>query len=55
MNSKYKLCVDKGEAVNYIISEYCKLAQMEYKNRVDKKVSTEDCARGYTSRAYPRK
>ena len=34
-NSKCKLCGDRDEAINHIISEYSKLAQKEYKTRHD--------------------
>ena len=30
-NSKCRLCGDRDETISYIISECCKLAQMEYK------------------------
>ena len=32
-NSKCRLCVDRDETINHIISECCKLAQKEYKTR----------------------
>ena len=31
-NSKYRLCVDRDETINYIISECSKLGRKEYKN-----------------------
>ena len=34
-NSKYRLCGDRDETINYIISECSKLAQKEYKTRHD--------------------
>ena len=34
-NSKCRLCGDWDETINHIISEYSKLAQMEYKTRHD--------------------
>ena len=34
-NSEYRLCGDRDETINHIISECCKLAQMEYKTRHD--------------------
>ena len=34
-NSKFKLCEDKDETINYIINECSKLAQKEYKTRHD--------------------
>ena len=34
-NSKYRLCSDRDETVNLIISECSKLAQKEYKTRHD--------------------
>ena len=34
-NSKYRLCGDKDETINHIISECSKLAQREYKTRHD--------------------
>ena len=34
-NSKCRLCGDKDEAINHIISEYRKLVQKEYKTRHD--------------------
>ena len=34
-NSKCRLCGDRDETINHIISEYSKLAQKEYKNRHD--------------------
>ena len=34
-NSKYRLCGDRDETVNHIISECSKLAQKEHKNRQD--------------------
>ena len=34
-NSKYRLCSDRYETINHIISECSKLAQMEYKARHD--------------------
>ena len=35
-NSKYKLCGDRDETINHIISECSKLAQREYKARHDR-------------------
>ena len=35
-NSKCRLCGDRDEMINHIISEYWKLAQNEYKTRHDK-------------------
>ena len=35
MNSKCKLCGDREEIINRIISEWSKLAQKEYKTRND--------------------
>ena len=34
-NSKCRLCDDRDETINHIISECCKLAQKEYKTRHD--------------------
>ena len=34
-NSKCRLCGDRDETINHIISEYSKLAQKEYKARHD--------------------
>ena len=34
-NSKYRLCGDRDETINHIISECSKLAQKEYKARHD--------------------
>ena len=34
-DSKYRLCGDRGETINHIISECSKLAQKEYKTRHD--------------------
>ena len=34
-NSKCILCGDRGETINHIISECCKLVQKEYKTRHD--------------------
>ena len=34
-NSKCRLCGDRDETINHIISECCKLAQKEYKARHD--------------------
>ena len=34
-NSKYRICRDRDEAVNYIISKCSKLAQKEYEMRYD--------------------
>ena len=34
-NNKCRLCVDRDETINHIISERCKLAQKEYKTRHD--------------------
>ena len=34
-NSKCKLCSDRDETINHIISEFSKLAQKEYKPRHD--------------------
>ena len=34
-NSKCRLCVDRDETINHIISECSKLAQKEYKTRHD--------------------
>ena len=34
-NSKYRLCGDRDETINHIISECSKLAQKEYKKRHD--------------------
>ena len=34
-NSRCRLCGDKDEAINHIISEYSKFAQKEYKTRHD--------------------
>ena len=32
-NSRYRLCGNRGEMINYIISECSKLAQKEYKTK----------------------
>ena len=45
-NSKCRLCGDRKETINYIISEYSKLVQKEYKTRhdwVDKVIHWELC------------
>ena len=45
-NSKCRLCGERDETVNHIISEFCKLAQKEYKTRhdwVDKVIHWEMC------------
>ena len=34
-NSKCRLYGDRDETINHIMSEYCKLAQKEYKTRHD--------------------
>ena len=34
-NSKHMLCGDRDETINYIISEYSKLAENKYKTRHD--------------------
>ena len=34
-NSKCRLCGDKDETINHIISERCKLARKKYKTRHD--------------------
>ena len=34
-NSKYRLCGDRDETINHIISECSKLAHREYKTRFD--------------------
>ena len=34
-NSRYRLCGDRDEMINYIISECSKLAQREYKTRYE--------------------
>ena len=34
-NSKCRLCVERDETINHIISECCKLAQKVYKTRHD--------------------
>ena len=34
-NSKCRLCGDRDETINHIISERCKLAQEEYKTRLE--------------------
>ena len=34
-NSKCRLCSDRDETINHIISECCKLAQKDYKTRQD--------------------
>ena len=34
-NNKCRLCVDKDEPINHMISKCCKLAQKEYKTRHD--------------------
>ena len=34
-NSKYRLCSDRDETINHIISEWSKLAQKKYKARYD--------------------
>ena len=35
-NSRYKLCGDRDEKINYMISKCRKLAQKEYKTRYDR-------------------
>ena len=45
-NSKCRLCSDRDETINHIISECCKLAQKEYKtrhDRVGKEIHWEMC------------
>ena len=45
-NRKCRLCGDRDETINHIISEYCKLAQKEYKtkhNSVGKVIHWEMC------------
>ena len=45
-NSKWRLCGDRDENINHVISEYSKLAQNEYKTRhdwVDKVIHWEMC------------
>ena len=37
-NSKYRLCSDRDERVNHMINEYNKLAQKEYKKRLNRKI-----------------
>ena len=32
-NRKYRLCGDKDETINYVISECCKLEQKDYRTR----------------------
>ena len=34
-NNKYRLCGDRNETVNHIISNCCELTQKEYKSRHD--------------------
>ena len=50
-NSKCRLCNDRDETINHIISECSKLAQKEYKARHDKSVrwSTGKCAGNFNS------
>ena len=45
-NSKCKLCGDRDETINHIISEYSKLPQKEYKTGWEK-WSTGNCARNF--------
>ena len=47
-NSKCRLCSDRDETINHIISECCKLAQKEYKARHDW-VGTGKCAGNFNS------
>ena len=45
-NNKRRLCIDKDETINYIITECSKFAQKEYKSRHDwvgKVIYTELC------------
>ena len=45
-NSKYRLCSERDETINHIISESSKLVQKEYKARhdwVDKVIHWEMC------------
>ena len=45
-NSKYRLCGERDETINHIISEYSKLALKEYKTRhnwVSKVIHREMC------------
>ena len=57
-NSKCKLCGDRDETINHIISEYSKLAQKEYKTRHDwvgKVIHLEMCKKfkfDYTNKWY---
>ena len=51
-NSKYRLCGDREEIVNHIISECSKLAQKEYETRlawVGKVILREMCKKCYTN------
>ena len=34
-NSKYRLCGDRDETINYIISKFCKSVQKEYESRLN--------------------
>ena len=38
-NSKYRLCGERDETINHILSEFSKLAQKEYKTRHDRVVN----------------
>ena len=57
-NSKCRLCVDRDETINHIISECSKLAQKEYQtrhDRVDKVIHWEMCKKfnfDYTNKWY---
>ena len=57
-NSKFRLCVDRDETINHIISECNKLAQKEYKTRHDwvgKVIHCEMCKNfkfDYTNKWY---
>ena len=57
-NSKCRLCDDRDETINHIISECSKLAQKEYKTRqdlMDKGIHWEMCKKfkfDYTNKWY---
>ena len=54
-NSKCRLCDDRDETINHIISECCKLARKEYKDRhdwVDKAIHREMCKKFKFEHAY---
>ena len=57
-NIKFRLCGDRDETINRIISEYSKLAQKEYKTRHDwvgKVIHSEMCKKfkfNYTNKSY---